>query len=430
MHQAAISTSDSSLSLARACDIESESRPEKYNALKSAFARIGKLTEVCFRVIFRDGSIMQNHNRPPVVTVIFKTRYAERRMALFGHVGLLEGYFNESIDIDGDVGQLFCAALDSGFHTGVTSLVALRNQWHEWRQGNNTVEQAKANARYHYGLGREFYQQWLDEPTLTYSCGYWTPDTTTLEQAQRNKLDHVCRKVQLQAGETFVDIGSGFGGLLFHAWEHYGALGTGINTTTEQVREVRAEIARRGLKDTIRVIEQDFRKIPGQYDKMLSIGSLEHAGRDQLHGVIRAHADCLKKGGLGVIHFTGHVGVHETEFMIRKHIFPGSWIPSLAEAMMWMEYYGLEILDVENLRHHHALTLDCWAENFDKKWEVIHFLDPQRFNETFRRKWRTYLYSCAEMFRSKNSSTHLFQVTVSKGNVGRNYPMSRKFLYQ
>jgi cyclopropane-fatty-acyl-phospholipid synthase len=146
--------------------------------------------------------------------------------------------------------------------------------------------------------------------------------------------------------------------------------------------------------------------------------------------VIKAHADALKPGGLGVIHFIGHVGQSETEFYIRKHIFPGGWIPSLAEAIDAMERSGLEVIDVENLRRHYALTLDAWAERFDANWDAIHELDPKRFDERLRRVWRSYLWSCAEMFRAKNSRTHLFQVLVSKGNIAGNYPMSRAFLYR
>jgi cyclopropane-fatty-acyl-phospholipid synthase len=236
--------------------------------------------------------------------------------------------------------------------------------------------------------------------------------------------------VQLQRGETFIDVGCGWGGLLFHAYERYGALGTGINTTTEQVQDLSAELARRGLTDKIGLIECDFREMPGQYDKLLSIGTLEHAGRDQLFDVVKAHADAMKPGALGVIHFIGHFGRYETEFFIRNYIFPGGWIPSLAEAIEAMERVGLEVHDVENLRRHYALTLDAWAERFDASWEKIQALDPVRFDERFRRIWRTYLWSCAEMFRSRNGRTHLFQVLVSKGNIGSNYPMSRAFLYR
>jgi cyclopropane-fatty-acyl-phospholipid synthase len=144
---------------------------------------------------------------------------------------------------------------------------------------------------------------------------------------------------------------------------------------------------------------------------------------------VKAHADAMKPGALGVIHFIGHVGSFDTEFYIRRYIFPGGWIPSLHEAIDAMDACGLEVLDVENLRRHYALTLDCWASRFDEHWEQMQALDPQRFDERHRRIWRTYLWSCAEMFRSRTSRTHLFQVTVSKGNV-RDYPMSRAFLYR
>ena len=399
-------------------------------ALRGALAGMIARTDIPFRVVFADGTEFRNREAEPAFTLRFLSTRVERRVAVFGHVGLLEAYFDGDLDVDGEFALAFRVAMDAGFDQDSNSLVALRNRWHEVRHSNRSIAQARANARFHYGLGQAFYRPWLDRVGMLYTCAYWSEGTTSLEQAQTNKMDHVCRKVQLAAGETFVDVGCGWGGLLFHAWERYGALGTGINTTTEQVGELRAEIAQRGLEDRIAVVECDFREIPGQYDKLLSIGTLEHAGRDQVRDVIRAHANALKPGGLGVIHFIGHVGTRDTEFYIRKYIFPGGWIPSLAEAITAMEACGLEVLDVENLRRHYALTLDCWAERFDARWETIAALDPVRFNERFRRIWRTYLWSCAEMFRSAQGSTFLFQVTVSKGNVGPAHPMSRGYLYR
>jgi len=162
----------------------------------------------------------------------------------------------------------------------------------------------------------------------------------------------------------------------------------------------------------------------------VSIGVLEHAGRDQLAEVIAAHAACLKPGGLGMLHFIGHVGRFDTELFIRKHVFPGGWIPSLADTLVEMERCGLEVIDIENLRRHYALTLDAWAERFERRWPDIQALDPQRFDERFRRIWRSYLVGCAEMFRSPAGYTHLFQIVFSKGNLGRDsYPMSRAHLY-
>jgi cyclopropane-fatty-acyl-phospholipid synthase len=150
-----------------------------------------------------------------------------------------------------------------------------------------------------------------------------------------------------------------------------------------------------------------------------------------LQEVVKAHAEFLKPGGLGMLHFIGHVGRRDTEFFIREHVFPGGWIPSLADVVLAMEDSGLEIIDIENLRRHYALTLDVWADRFDRNWDRIHALDPAKFNERFRRIWRTYLVGCAEMFRSPVERTHLFQIVFSKGNIADgSYPMGRDFLYR
>jgi cyclopropane-fatty-acyl-phospholipid synthase len=218
---------------------------------------------------------------------------------------------------------------------------------------------------------------------------------------------------------------------MFHAAENYGVSVTGVNTTTEQVGWVDAEIRRRGLERRIQVVEADFRDVSGPYDKVVSIGVLEHAGRDQLAKVVRAHADFLKPGGLGVLHFIGHVGQWDTEFFIRQHVFPGGWIPSLADVIVAMEASGLEVVDIENLRRHYAPTLDAWAERFTRNWDRIRALDSGRFNERFRRIWLTYLIGSAEMFRSTMWYTHLFQIVFSKSNLSEvSYPMSRSFLYR
>jgi cyclopropane-fatty-acyl-phospholipid synthase len=265
---------------------------------------------------------------------------------------------------------------------------------------------------------------------MLYTCAYWKEGTRSLEEAQRNKLDHVAKKVLLQPGDDVADVGSGFGGFLQYAEERFGVKVTGYNTTRSQVEHARRQIERRRFRNTV-ALEADFRSMDREYDKVVSIGCLEHAGRDGLVDLIQAHARALKKGGLGLIHFIGHVGHFDTDYFIRKYVFPGGWIPSLADVIVEMEKAGLEVLDIENLRRHYALTLDVWAERFDKHWDAIRALDPRRFDERFRRIWRVYLYGCAEMFRSPTGRTHLFQIVFSKGNVsGTSYPMTRDFLYQ
>jgi cyclopropane-fatty-acyl-phospholipid synthase len=377
-----------------------------------------------------DGTRYLTGRAEPAFTFVFKNDAALLASVARGHIGLLEAYFDQTADVDGDLGAAFAVGIAAGFDRRVNLLNDVENRLHEWRHSNRDPRRAKANARFHYGHGTPFFRLWLDEPLMMYTCAYWTDETRSLEEAQRNKIDHVCRKLRLSEGEQFVDIGCGFGGFLFRAWETRGALGTGVNTTTEQAEWLRGEIAERGLQGRIAVREADFRDVDKQYDKVVSIGSLEHAGRDQLADVIRAHADFLKPGGLGMLHFIGHAGVHDTELFIREYVFPGGWIPSLAETIAELERCGLEVVDIENLRRHYAPTLDEWARRFERRWDEIHALDPVRFDERFRRVWRAYLVGCAEMFRSPAGYTHLFQVVFSKGNVTRSsYPMTRAHLY-
>lgn len=383
-----------------------------------------------FAIRLPDGRESRAGNGEPRFSIVFVTDAALHAAALRGHIGLLEAYFDGEVEVEGSFAAAMAAGLAAHVDPRFDLLTPVENRLHELRYANRTVEQAKANARAHYGLPEAFYRLWLDDPLKMYTCGYWPEGITTLEQAQRQKIDHVCRKLRLAAGETVLDIGCGFGGFMFRAAECCGARVTGLNITPEQVRWLDLEIHRRSLQQQLEVQEGDFRRIDGLYDKVVSIGVLEHAGRDQLAEVIQAHAGALKPGGLGLLHFIGHVGRFETELFIRKHVFPGGWIPSLADVIVEMEHAGLEVLDIENLRRHYALTLDEWARRFEANWLAIQAIDPARFDERFRRIWRCYLVGCAEMFRSPAGYTHLFQIAFSKGNVTRaGYPMSRAFLY-
>jgi cyclopropane-fatty-acyl-phospholipid synthase len=398
--------------------------------VESTFREVEARSGIPFAVSFAGGKsrVVLGRTGEPMFTLIFRRPRAYWRMAIFGHVGLLESYFDGDIDIEGNLAMAMAAAMQGGLdrHNG---LLTLLNRAHEFLYNNASWGRARHNAEFHYSLTPDFYKLWLDDPLMFYTCAYWTDSTRTLEEAQRNKADHVARKVMLKPGDDVVDVGSGFGGFLIHAAEKYGVNITSINTTGSQAEHARRQIEKRGLHNAVQE-HGDFRTTPREFDKVVSIGCLEHAGRDQLGELIRSHAKLLKTGGLGLIHFIGHVGHHQTDYFIRKYVFPGGWIPSLADVTIEMEKAGLEVLDIENLRRHYAITLDHWAERFDRNWERIRALDPLRFNERFRRIWRVYLYGCAELFRSPVSQTHLFQIVFSKGNVSRtSYPMTRDFLY-
>ena len=397
--------------------------------VQSLMRAVGARTQTSFLVRFPEGGEYRNSGKPPAFTVIFNTQRALRRAPLMRHVGILDSYFEGEVDIEGDLAAAIAVAMEGGLDNPNFLLRAL-NWWHERGHANASRSKANENAEFHYSLPPEFYKLWLDDPYMFYTCAYWAEGVKTLEEAQRAKADHVARKVLLKPGEEVVDVGSGFGGFLMHAAVHYGVNITSINTTGSQADHARRQIEKFGIKNAVQM-HADFRSNPKQFDKVVSIGCLEHAGRDQLGEVIRSHASLLKPGGLGLIHFIGHVGRFDTDFFIRKYVFPGGWIPSLADVIVEMEKAGLEVLDVENLRRHYALTLDVWAERFDRNWERIRALDPRRFDERFRRIWRVYLYGCAEMFRSPAGRTHLFQIVFSKGNVSStSYPMTRDFLYE
>ncbi|WP_026346695.1 SAM-dependent methyltransferase [Variovorax atrisoli] len=322
---------------------------------------LGRRSAACFAIAMPDGSRHRVGEGTPAFTVVFHTEAALFATATRGHIGLMEAYFEREVDVEGDFGAALAAGMAAGFDHQAGALNGIENSLHELRHSNRDPVHAKANARAHYGLGTGFYRLWLDDPLMMYTCGYWPEGTRSLEEAQRRKIDHVCRKILLRPEDRFIDIGCGFGGFMFRAQEKVGATGVGLNTATEQVEWLRDEIERRGLEASLQVREADFRDVDEQYDKVVSIGTLEHAGRDQLPEVVRAHAQFLKPGGLGILHFIGHVGRFETELFIRKHVFPGGWIPSLADVIMEMESNGLEVLDIENLRRHYAPTLDAWA---------------------------------------------------------------------
>src|SRR6185295_5230767 len=286
----------------------------------------GERSGAAFAVRFADGTEWRSRDAGPEFTIVFRKPRAYWRMAAFGHVGLLEAYFDGEVDVEGSLQRALAAGMAGGIdEPGL--LVQLANRLHEFLHSNSSWLRAKHNAEFHYALGPEFYRFWLDDPLMLYTCAYWKEGTRTLEEAQRNKLDHVAKKVLLAPGDDVVDVGSGFGGFLMYAEERFGVKVTGYNTTGSQVEHARRQIERRKLKNTV-ALEADFRSMDRQFDKVVSIGCLEHAGRDGLVDLIQAHARSLKPGGLGLIHFIGHVGRVETDYFIRKYIFPGGWIPS------------------------------------------------------------------------------------------------------
>lgn len=401
--------------------------------LQRIYPRLGEQTTIPFRIVFSNGSSYENKpGLSPAFQIIYKSPRAEWASILFTEVGIADQYFRQAIDIEGDIAQLvlFNDQLRKWKGHVKNPVNKLLNWWHELWYSNHSIRRAKENAVYHYGRGTDMFRQYLDA-TMTYTCAYWKEGTTTLDQAQYNKLEHVCKKLQLKPGERLVDVGGGWGSLLFHAYEKYGVYGTNVSPTPDQNQAMQREIEKRGLVGKITIQEVDFRECTGIYDKYVSLGVYEHAGYDQLEDWIKAMAASLKDGGIGVLHFIGNIqrDLEQTGYLIRRFIFPGGYLPGLAETIELMDKYNLEILDIENLRRHYAPTLRAWAENFDRNWDTIHAIDSEKYDEYFRRMWRFYLYGCSAVFIADKSRVNLFQIVFSKGKT-KTYPMTRDFLYK
>jgi len=265
--------------------------------------------------------------------------------------------------------------------------------------------QSKARAfqvgERHYDIGNDVFEAMLD-PTMSYSCAYWR-DAQSLEQAQLAKLDLICRKLQLRPGERLLDIGCGWGGLARHAASHYGVEVLGITVSREQQRLAQERCA--GLP--IRIHLADYRDLDGRFDKVASVGMLEHVGTRNYPVFFDTVRHLLGDKGLFLLHT---IGVQRTtravDPWIDRYIFPNSKLPSALEIASAVEGRFL-IEDWHAFGRDYDRTLMAWWENFDRSWPGL----ASQYGERFYRMWKYYLLSCAGFFRSREG--HLWQLVLS-----------------
>ncbi|MBT9776240.1 methyltransferase domain-containing protein [Clostridium sp. MCC353] len=272
----------------------------------------------------------------------------------------------------------------------------------------------------HYDIGNEFYKLWLDD-TMNYSCGYFSGENDTLYDAQVHKTDYILKKLYLKEGMKLLDVGCGWGFLLIEAAKKYKIKGMGITLSEEQYRGFKKRIEKEGLQDYLTVKLMDYRDLKRckiRFDRVVSVGMVEHVGRDNYQEFIDCVNHVLKPGGLFLLHFISGLKEYPGDPWIKKYIFPGGMIPSLREMMAGMAEDRFHTLDVEDLRMHYNKTLLCWEKNFkDHKEEV-----KQMFDDRFVRMWELYLCSCAAAF--KNGVVDLHQILASKG-ICNDLPMVR-----
>lgn len=254
----------------------------------------------------------------------------------------------------------------------------------------------------HYDIGNDVFEAMLD-PTMSYSCGYWSR-ANTLDDAQRDKLDLICRKLELRPGERLLDIGSGWGGLARFAAENYGVEVVGITISKEQQRLARERCS--GLPVTFELM--DYRDLSGRFDKVVSVGMFEHVGPKNHDHYFSMVDRVLKEDGLFLLHTIGnHLTSRKTEPWMERYVFPNGRLPSAAEIACGLEGRFL-IEDWHSFGADYDRTLMTWWANFDRNWPAL----EQKYGKRFYRMWKYYLMSCAGFFRARQGQ--LWQLVLSK----------------
>ena len=349
---------------------------------------------------------------------------AEPDLASLGHA-YVEGY----IDVEGPINEAFRAA------------EALTRCWGKPKKrllppllGNLHSKQSDAEVvRFHYDVSNDFYGLWLDR-RMVYSCAYFRNGDETLETAQEQKLDHICRKLRLAPGEHFLDIGCGWGALVMWAAERYGVTATGITLSENQHALANERIQAAGLGERCKVLLQDYRDLPGEgvFEKIASVGMFEHVGLKNLllyfgtirrlladggivlnHGITAADAES-REVGLGVGEFVDH------------YVFPHGELPHLSLALKEMSAAGLEVMDVETLRPHYARTLAHWSQRLEQNLAAACACT----GEKRLRIWRLYLAGSAHAFERNWCTIHQV-LAVKSANPARNpLPLTRDYMYR
>lgn len=333
-------------------------------------------------------------------------------------LALGEAYMDRGIEIEGDLFTALNIVLRQ-LPNFSADTKALKNILFSSTKANHQ----KQEVTYHYDIGNDFYKLWLGS-TLNYSCAYFKKEDDTLDQAQENKTDRILQKLQLSPGMTLLDIGCGWGYLLLKAAKEYGVKGTGITLSEEQAKEFRNRIEAAGIQDQLDVRIMDYRDLKKsgmQFDRVVSVGMIEHVGRDNYELFVKNVDAVLKSKGLFLLHYISALKEHPGDPWIKKYIFPGGTIPSLREIINQCSENNFYTLDVESMRRHYVLTLLRWYENFQAQLNKIKTM----FDDRFIRMWELYLVSCAASFN--NGIIDLHQILMSKGS-NNDLPMIRPYL--
>jgi cyclopropane-fatty-acyl-phospholipid synthase len=418
---------------------------------KRILVRLFRNFDGSFLIRLWDGSVINAGQGRPEFSLTFRSSRAFQDMVLSHHpLRVVESYFQGLIDVDGDLYSVlklrhYLASLHLSLtEKAIFAAKALMirpdkakshgsRKWAKNLKQKLGLEAGKELNRdaisFHYDVSNDFYALWLDKQ-MVYSCAYYENGSQSLEQAQCNKLEHICRKLRLRPDERLLDIGCGWGALICWAAEHYGVNAHGITLSRKQYDYARQSIQRHGLEHKVTVELMDYRDLKGEaeYDKLVSVGMFEHVGLKNLPAYFAVANRVLKPGGLFLNHgITSDEGGWKksitTEF-INRYVFPDGQLETISTVQRIMEDAKFEIHDVEGLRQHYALTLREWV----RRLELHHEVAINHVSEPTYRIWRFYMAACAQQFEEGN--TGLYQILASKRMPFSNpLPLTRRDLY-
>jgi cyclopropane-fatty-acyl-phospholipid synthase len=364
----------------------------------------------------------------PELEIVARTWRGLKALATPAMGVLARAYVHNDIDFSGGARRALAVAdrMVGDIAHGRDPVGVKIRLWLHQRRSNRT------NIRHHYDVSNAFYRLWLDA-RLVYSCAYFRHDGDTLDVAQQQKLDHICRKLQLAPGERFLDIGCGWGALILHAAERYGVDATGITLSQNQFEHVRAEIAARGLADRVRVELRDYLDLPDdeRYDKVASIGMFEHVGIKRFPRYFGKIRRILKPGGLVLNHGITHNALTADSLgsgigdFVEEYVFPGGELAHVSKVIEAMAAQGLEVIDAEALREHYAKTLWHWVDRLEANADAAR----REVGEERFRVWRIYMAGSAHAF--DRGWLSLWQVLAGRPYAdGRlPHPLTRDYMY-
>lgn len=351
----------------------------------------------------------------PTFVVRFNKSLDIKELRRSTSLALGEAYMRGDIEVEGDLFQALDQLLGQmdKFSLDKSALKKLIFT-------SNSKKNQKDEVSSHYDIGNDFYRLWLDD-TLSYSCGYFKNPDDTLYDAQVNKVDYILEKLYLKEGMSLLDIGCGWGFLLIEAAQKYGINGVGITLSLEQHKKFSERIAEEGLEGQLTAELMDYRDLPKYgktFDRIVSVGMVEHVGRDNYDLFLSCADKVLNPKGLFLLHYISALEEHPGDPWIKKYIFPGGMIPSLREMISLAASRRFYVIDVESLRRHYTKTLLCWDKGFREHLDEVR----EMFDDEFIRMWDLYLCSCAATFH--NGIIDLSQILMTKG-VNNDLPMTR-----